>query len=333
VARIRLLFSKQRSVFADRYGCMRLTRDEGEDFMHLGNRCRAALEKYKFEELTKEQFDALILLSALKSTADEPLCARILQKINQDRDQVRFDNIITDCVEFLNTKADCRVFANENLHLNAVQKPPQERLEPCKHPPSQKRQPSKPKLQNNPPSPGFRGGDLNWCRDCPHLKHQCSKCKRTGHLERQCDLIRNHRSNPKHSKVDLAQIGTVRQSPKSNVLMKMEINVNRVQVQFYLDTGAEVNIINKETFNYIDALSLQKCDEVARMYNGQTATFLGRGRAVFIRRNHAPEDMFYFAPRGSLNLLSYPNMQRLGLYKADAEAVNTISMEHPRHPT
>jgi predicted aspartyl protease len=112
------------------------------------------------------------------------------------------------------------------------------------------------------------------------LKHQRSNCKRTGHLERQCDHIRNHRSNIKHSKVSLTQIGTVRQSPKSNGLMKMEINVNSVQIQFYLDTGAEVNIISKETFDYISALTLQKCDEVACMYNGQTATFLCKGRAV-----------------------------------------------------
>jgi hypothetical protein len=109
----------------------------------------------------------------------------------------------------------------------------------------------------------------------------------------------------------------------------MEINVNGVQVQFYLDTGAEVNIINKETFDYIGVLSLQKCDEVASMYNGQTATFLGKGRAVFRRLNHTIEDVFYVEPRGSLNLLSYPTMQRLGLYIADAEAVNAFSTEHP----
>ena len=73
---------------------MRLTQDEREEFMHLVNRCKAALKRFKFEELTKEQFDALILLSALKSPADKPLCARILQKLNQDVHQVRFDDII-----------------------------------------------------------------------------------------------------------------------------------------------------------------------------------------------------------------------------------------------
>jgi transposase InsO family protein len=329
VAKLRLLFSRQRSVFADRYDCMRLTRDEGEEFMHLVNRCKAALKRFKFEELTKEQFDALILLSALKSSTDEPLRARILQKLNQDGGQVRFDDIITDCVDFLTTKADCRVFANENVQLNALQKPLQERRQRRNHPPSQQRQPSKPTAQNVPPSPCFRCGELHWCKDCPHVKHQCSKCERTGHLERQCDHIRNRRSNVKHSKVGLTQICTVHQTLTSNGLMKMEIDVNDVRVQFYLDTGAEVNIISKETFDYIGAPSLQKCDEVARMYNGQTATFLGKGRAKFKRRNHITEDVFYVAPRGSLNLLSYPTMQRLGLYIADEEAVNAVSTKYP----
>ena len=152
VARLRLRFSKQRSVFADSYDCMRLTRGEGEKFIHLVNRCNAALKRFKFEELTKEHFDALILLSALKSPADERLRARILQKLNQDDDQERFDDIFNNCVDFLATKADCRVLAHENVHLNAVQKPPQERHQRRKHPPSQKRQPSKRTAQNVPPS-------------------------------------------------------------------------------------------------------------------------------------------------------------------------------------
>jgi hypothetical protein len=65
------------------------------------------------------------------------------------------------------------------------------------------------------------------------------------------------------------------------------------------------------------------------MYNGQTATFLGKACAVFKRRNHATEDVFYVAPRGSLNLLSYPTMQRLGLCIAGVETVNAISTEQP----
>jgi len=134
---LRLLFTKQRSVFADRYDCLRLTRLEREEFMQFVNRCKAALKRFWFEKLTTEQFNALILLSALKAPSDEPLRTWILQKLNQDGNQVRFDEIVIDCVSFLTTKADCQVFANENVQLNAVQKPPHERRQHCKLPPSQ----------------------------------------------------------------------------------------------------------------------------------------------------------------------------------------------------
>ena len=185
--------------------------------MQFVNRCKAAFKRFRFEELTNKQFNALILISALKAPSDEPLRAWILQKLNQDGDQVRFDEIVTDCVSFLTTKADCQVFANENVQLNAVHKPPHERRQHRKQPTSHQRKPVNPKHSNVPPSPCFRCGDLHWYKDCPHPKHHCSKCKRTGHLEKRRDNThkhhtRSHRPKFKQSKVGFSQIGTVRQT-------------------------------------------------------------------------------------------------------------------------
>jgi hypothetical protein len=39
--------------------------------------------------------------------------------------------------------------------------------------------------------------------------------------------------------------------------MKMEIYVNGVRVPFYFETKSEVNIVSKETFDYIYAPSIQ----------------------------------------------------------------------------
>jgi hypothetical protein len=104
----------------------------------------------------------------------------------------------------------------------------------------------------------------------------------------------------------------------------MAIDVNKARVQFYLDTGAEVNIMSQGTYERIGAPTLQSCDIKARMYNGQTATFLGKGRAQFQRHKHTTSEVFYVAPRGSLNLLSYSTMRRLGLYIMDAEADSSM---------
>jgi hypothetical protein len=151
VMRLRLLFTKQRSVFADRYDCLHLTRLEGEEFVQIVNRCKAAFKRFRFEELTNEQFNALILLSVLKAPSDKPLRAWILQKLNQDGEQVRFDELVTDCVSFLTIKADCQVFANETVQLNAVQKPPHKRRQHRKQPPSHQSKPVNQKQSNVPP--------------------------------------------------------------------------------------------------------------------------------------------------------------------------------------
>jgi hypothetical protein len=100
------------------------------------------------------------------------------------------------------------------------------------------------------------------------------------------------------------------QASTSGSLLQMVIDVNHVRVQVYLDTGAEV--LNEETYTRIGAPTLQPCYTRARMYNGQTAAFLGIGKAKFHRHNHMTTDVFYVAPRGSLNLLSYATMKRLG---------------------
>jgi hypothetical protein len=126
VTRLRRMFTRKRSVFADHYDCLRLTRNEGEQFMYFVNRRKASLKRFRYANLTNEQFSALILLSALKSPTDEPLRARILQKLNQD-ERVRFDEIVTDCVSCLITKEDCRVFEKGIVQLNAVQKPQERR--------------------------------------------------------------------------------------------------------------------------------------------------------------------------------------------------------------
>jgi hypothetical protein len=148
VERLRTLFTKQRSVYADRHECLRLTREEGEEFTHLVNRCKAALKQFRFEELTNEQFRTHILLSALKAPSDDPLQARILQKLTQDDEHVSFDDV-TDCTSFLSTRADCQVFARENIKLNAVGKPTRGRREHHMHP-SARPKPVNP-AQNNTP--------------------------------------------------------------------------------------------------------------------------------------------------------------------------------------
>jgi hypothetical protein len=57
--------------------------------------------------------------------------------------------------------------------------------------------------------------------------------------------------------------------------------------------------------------------------------FLRKGRAKFQRRKHTTLDVFYVAPQGSLNLLSYATMKQLGLCIMDTEADNVGATQQP----
>jgi hypothetical protein len=129
--------------------------------------------------------------------------------------------------------------------------------------------------------------------------------------------------------VGIVQIGTEHQASPSGSLLQMAKDVNHILVQVYLDTGAEVNILNEETHQRIGAPTLHPCNIRARMYNGEEAAFLGIGEAIFQRQKHMTTDVFYVTPRGFLNPLSYATIKQLGLYVMDVEADKEQSIQQP----
>ncbi|KHN82204.1 hypothetical protein Tcan_00895, partial [Toxocara canis] len=152
----------------------------------------------------------------------------MLQKLDADGTNVKFDDIINDCVHFIAVKADSQLITGNNVQLNTIRHSQQRRLQRPK-----KRQQKSPA----PPSLCFRCGELHWNKDCPHISHKCRKCARTGHLESKC-------RKPKRHDVHSVQIGTVHELSH---LIRKTFSVNGVPVEFCLDTGAEANIVNETT--------------------------------------------------------------------------------------
>jgi hypothetical protein len=237
--------------------------------MHLVNRCKAALKRFKFEGLTKERFDAIS--NWWTPTRSNPAKAQPRWKSSA------FGWHHYQLHGLPHHKGWLLSFTNENVQLNAVQKPPQEHQQCRKHPPFQQRQLSKPTVQNNPPSPATTMESSTGAK-IAHMIHQYSKCKHTGHLEHQCDHICNHCSKFKHSKVGLTQTGTVRQTPKSNSLWKWKSTLTAY--------GSKSTLTLRQKWH--------------TWIEGLTVTFLSKGRAVFKCHDHTTEDVFYITPQRSL---------------------------------
>jgi hypothetical protein len=148
-----------------------------------------------------------------------------------------------------------------------------------------------------------------------------------GHLEPQCQNIQGHRSHSQHpkqkSKVGLIQIGSVHQALPSGSPIQMAIEVNKAWVQFYLDTGTEVNVMNQETYQRIGAPTLQPCDIKSPYVQWPNCD------VPWERKGKIPASQTYYF-RGVLRRSSGltkpvkpPYHEANGLYLMDAEADNT----------
>jgi hypothetical protein len=109
VKKLEELFSRQQSIFVDRYNCLKAQKVENEDFLSFVNRHRKLLRDFKYEDLKVEQFKILMLLTALHSPADATLRQRILSKFTTDGATVKYDDVVKDISNFMCTVAEAKI--------------------------------------------------------------------------------------------------------------------------------------------------------------------------------------------------------------------------------
>ncbi|KAL3115692.1 hypothetical protein niasHT_013250 [Heterodera trifolii] len=163
------LFSKPQSVFIDRYECLKAARAEGEEFRPFINRHKRLLADFRFDELKKEQFNCLMLLTALK--------------LATDGDNVSYDAVVEDLINFQSTIAEARAIEvpTSSKYLNVVrQKGKQTNY-------ADKRSQAKQKTNMPNSTKCWRcGGEQHRPNECWHKTAKCQKCKFDGHIEKQC---------------------------------------------------------------------------------------------------------------------------------------------------
>ena len=122
--------------------------------------------------------------------------------------------------------------------------------------------------------------------------------------------------------------------------------MNGKPVEMFLDSGAEINVIDESTYESIGRPVIQKCFEKGCLFDGTQRSFIGKGEAMFKFRGIRVVQDFYVAKNGSLNLLSINTMDEFGLLddlknKINNPAINLCragdenrgkTVETPSHP-
>uniref|UniRef100_A0A914H5R1 CCHC-type domain-containing protein n=1 Tax=Globodera rostochiensis TaxID=31243 RepID=A0A914H5R1_GLORO len=327
---LKAAFGRPQSIWIDRYECLRASRNEDENFRAFINRHKRLLRDFEFRKLNEEQFLCLMLLTALKAPKEAELRKRILSKLAADGDRVKYDGVVEDLQMYQSTIAEAKVIEQPSSSKNLF---------------AVKRKPFPMQKGSATLSPTQRvcwrcGKTSHPPIECPHSKTVCRKCNKVGHVEAQCARHQEWLNRNKGSKNTGKRACTLRMGGvlvnvvnQPTKLIEVPVSVNGSAVNFLLDSGAEVTVLNEETHCLIGAPRLSRCNEQAKYHDGTSCRLLGRGEATFKFGGIAKMGQFYVSKKGSLNLLGIEMLDAFGLLDdarkkvATALQLNTIKSD------
>ena len=327
--KLEALFSRQQSIFVDRYNCLKAQRSEGEDFTSFVNRHRKLLRDFKFDELKLEQFKTLMLLTALRSPSDATLRQRILSKLTTDAATVNYDDVVKDLSNFMCTVAEAKIVeTSANKNINAIQ---YKNKGKDNRGMNQKFNKNNANFSNQNANPCWRCGLSNHHHStCTHKSTKCQKCNFKGHVDRQCEKVKQWRKenvkpgpnrNPGVRHITLGST-----SLNNSPLLRITVKLNGKGVKLNLDTGSEANVIDETTHSSIGSPPVKKCQEKAKLFDGSLKPFIGKGKATFEFNGISFVDNFYLVKKGSLNLLSRQMMDKFGLLDELKQKINIAAV-------
>ncbi|KAL3125531.1 hypothetical protein niasHT_004496 [Heterodera trifolii] len=269
------LFAKAQSIFIDRYECLKAVRGEGEQFRQFINRHRKLLTDFKFDELTKEQFNCLMLLMALKAPTEAALRQRILTKLAADSANISYDGVVEDLISFQSTISEAKAIeaTSSSRPVNAIrhnQKPNNSPKKFCKESPKPNNSPNKfikERTDTQATTTCWRCGfGVHRPDECRYQTSKCRKCQFVGHLDRQCERVQEWRKRQKAKKTGNDRVGHLRigmttHAVNSISLLKTAVLFNRKPVEFHLDTGSDIVVIDELTHEYVGRPPIEKCND------------------------------------------------------------------------
>ena len=139
---------------------------------------------------------------------------------------------------------------------------------------------------------------------CPAKDATCRKCKRKGHFSVMC-YSKSVQNVTECDTMDSFFLNTIDNSPNSKC-WTMQISVNQVNLQFKLDTGAEVTAITEQAYK---ALGSPKTNQPVKKLCGPTSKplkVMGRLTVSMSHKDHLCEQEIFVVNHLHHNLLGLP---------------------------
>ena len=179
---------------------------------------------------------------------------RLFAKLEQDQ-KISLQNLAEECQRILNLRADTAKIEERDIsNIPAIKK----KLQGKKN---------KPYFKINP---CYGCGELNLFKDCPFKHKKCFACGFKGHKFSHC-----RRKVKTKTKKNLVKYTTEHATIEKVQRKYTQIRLNKKKKDFLIDTGADLTIINAETWTKIKCPTLLNSKKIARGIAGEKLEFMG----------------------------------------------------------
>ena len=103
VAQLTDIFGELSSLFNTRYNCLKLKKDDNEDFFAYAGKVNLQCENFQLKSLTEDQLKCFLFLAGLQSPNDADIHTRLLSMLEQDRD-IAVQTPTTECQHLIKLK-------------------------------------------------------------------------------------------------------------------------------------------------------------------------------------------------------------------------------------
>ena len=254
----------KRSLYTTRYQCLKLEKLDYEDFREYTGRVNEECEKAKIHELDSDGLKALLWVYGLKSVKDSELRRMLLVYLDKEAQaerEVKLQDLYSECDKWISLKRDAKMIESETTHVYGVTSHEEGRS--VEH-----------------------GGRLCWncgenghlSRHCKAKKWTCGKCRKSGHKQEFCEKVVKYSAySSERARVNNS---VVVESSERNVRVNavrryLPVDIEGVKVNFQLDTGSDVTLLNVHDWKMLGKPDLVKSGVGVVNANGKPMRVLG----------------------------------------------------------
>lgn len=337
VTTLKRIFGRKESLFALRYQCLKLEKEDIEDYAEYAARVNLKCEKFDVAHLTPEDFKVLMFVKGLKTAKDGHALAKLLAKLDQQEalqaqrapeaaaiPNMTLQEAVNLATRLENLLAEKEMVATGSTYQNEVFAVKKAHWSRSKHSELTNSSNSKPTRNDGlPPTPCYGCGANHWNNDCPFKDKQCFDCKKMGHKAGHCaKATKKYRYSNRRQSVKVT-------TPFRSTRKFVEPAIADTKFRLLFDSGSDWTIISKRNWQSLGSPALHDCEEQALSASGDPVPMLGRFTARLKLHGREGTGSCYVTD-SRLNVFGNDWMETLGLWDVPIASVcNSISQSSP----